>query len=275
VFTDVVPTASSPSPLTRRGLLARRALRRFLYSQMAMRSAVMIALGKEAPLVRFTVEDDPPSVYLVFRIAPSEVSRLAPDLALPADLRLTPVRCLAGDEPEHLLTLNVYRVSGITNGMRAEWSVYVDDGRGRPRYLVVDARSSGRSMDPVDVITPASRVEHRVEGDVVSLAVGPPDEAFEASFSIPHEAAKAVSAPEWITANDEIYWANGISDRTFYDGGLADASQVSVDPAAVKVDDRTRWASYVEPVPHRVLVFREAIEFVVSPWSNVEDLARR
>jgi hypothetical protein len=250
-------------------------LRRFLYSQMAMRSAVMIAIGREAPLVRFTVEDDPPSVYLVFRIAPEAVDRLAEDLALPPGLRLAPVRCLAGDEPEHLLTLNVYRVSGITNGMRAEWSVYVEDGSGRRRYLIVDARSSGRSMDPVDVITPASRVEHRLDGDVVSLVVGPPGEAFEASFAIPGDATKVPSSPEWITANDEIYWANGISDRTFYDGGLADADQLTVDPATVKVDDRTRWADYVEPIPHRVLVFREAIEFVVSPWSNVDDLARR
>jgi len=263
------------APLTRRRLLLRRALRRFLYSQMAMRSAVMIALGREAPLVRFTVEDDPPSVYLVFRVEPDAVDRLAAELDLPSGLRLAPMRCLADDGPAHLLTLNVYRVSGITNGTRAEWSVYVDDGSGRTRYLIVDARSSGRSMDPVDVITPASRVEHRREGDVVSLAVGPAGEAFEASFTIPHDAARVASAQEWTTANDEIYWANGISDRTFYDGGLADADQVLVDPATVQLTDRTRWAAYVEPVPHRVLVFREAIEFVVSPWANVDELARR
>lgn len=273
MFTGAVP--APPSTLTTRGLLLRRALRRLLYSQMAMRSAARIAIGREAPLVRFTVEDDPPSVYLVFRIRPADRSRLLQDLGLPAGLRLAQVQCLAGDEPEHLMTLNVYRVSGITNGMRAEWSVYVEDGQGRPRYLVVDARSSGRSMDPVDVITPASRVDHRLDGDVVSTVVGPPGETFEASFSIPQEAVKAVSAPEWITANDEIYWANGIADRTFYDGGLADADQLAVDPTTVTVSDRTRWAGYLEPVPHRVLVFRQAIEFVVSPWANVDELARR
>ncbi len=225
--------------------------------------------------MRFTVEADPPSVYLVFRIAPSERARLTQDLALPGHLQLAPIRCLADDEPEYLLTLNVYRVSGITNGRRAEWSVYVDDGRGRPRYLVVDARSSGRSMDPVDIITRASRVEHRRDGGLVSLVVGPEGEALEASVPTPQEAPKAASAIEWITANDAIYWSNGISDRTFYDGGLADAEQVAIDPTTVTVIDRTRWAGYLEPGPHRVLVFREAIEFVVSPWSNVDELARR
>jgi len=261
--------------LTRRGLLLRRVLRRFLYSQMAVRSAVMIAVGREAPLVRFTVEDDPPSVYLVFRIRSDALAALATELALPGGLRLTPVRCLAGDEPAHVITLNVYRVSGITNGLRAEWSVYVDDGGGRPRYLVVDARSSGRSMDPVDVITPASRVEHRREGDVVTFAIGPAGEDIEATIPVPPGGGRAVSAPEWICANDEIFWANGVSDRTFYDGGLADADEVAVDPSTVTVTDRSRWARFVDPVPHRVLVLREAIEFVVSPWANIDDLARR
>lgn len=254
------------------GLRGRRFLRRFLYSQMAMRSAVMIAIGKEAPLVRFTVEADPPSVYLVFRIRESERDRLLTDLALPGGFTLAPIRCLAGDEPEHLLTLNVYRVSGITNGLRAEWSVYVHDAEGVPRYLVVDARSSARSMDPVDVLTKASRVEHARSGDTVTMLIGPDGETFRAELEVPSDAPRVASAPEWTTANDSIYWGNGVCDRTFYDAGLADADQVSVAGDTVKVQDDTRWAQYLEPVPARVLVYRRAIEFVVSPWANLPDL---
>ena len=41
------------------------------------------------------------------------------------------------DEPEYLLTLNVYRVSGITNGLRAEWSTYIAD----PDGTTVELRS--------------------------------------------------------------------------------------------------------------------------------------
>lgn len=263
-----------PHSVSRAGLFGRRALRRFLYAQMAIRSAIMIALGREQPLVRFTVEDDPPSVYLVFRIRESERDRFLAAADLPEGTELAPLRCLAGDEPEYLLTLNVYRVSGITNGRRAEWSTYVEDDQGVPRYMIVDARSSGRSMDPVDVITPASRVDYRREGDEYSMVLGPHGETFEATFTVPDDAPALPSAPEWNTANDDIYWRNGIHDRTFYDAGLADADQVVLDPATVKIVDDTRWAPFIEPTPVRVLVFRRAIEFVVSPWANIDDLAR-
>ena len=258
--------------LSRRGLRGRRALRRFLYSQLAMRSAVMIALGREEPLVRFTVEADPPSVYLVFRIRESERERLQADLALPPGFALAPLRCLRDDDPEFLLTLNVYRVSGITNGMRAEWSVYVDDGSGHPRYLVVDARSSTRSMDPVDVLTAPSRVDHERIGDRVSMTIGPDAEAFRADIPVPADAPRAVTAPEWATANDRIYWRNGVCDRTFYDAGLADADQVEVAGAEVALHDDSAWAGYVDATPVRVLVYRQAIEFVVSPWANLREL---
>lgn len=264
-----------PHSLSGRGLLGRRALRRFLYAQMAMRSAIMIALGREDPLVRFTVEDDPPSVYFVFRIRADARDRLLADLGLPEGTQLAPIRCLADEEPEYLLTLNVYRVSGITNGLRAEWSIYVEDEAGVPRYMVIDARSSGRSMDPVDVLTPASRVEHRRLGDAITMTIGPESTAFRASFSVPTDAPTVVSSHEWTTSNDTIYWRNGIHDRTFYDAGLAAPDQVAVDPATVEIDDRSPWAEYVEPTPVTVLVFRQAIEFVVSPWANVDELARR
>lgn len=258
--------------VSRRGLRGRRFLRRFLYSQMALRSAVMIAIGKEAPLVRFTVEADPPSVYLVFRIRASERERLLSDLALPSGFTLAPIRCLADDVPDYLLTLNVYRVSGITNGLRAEWSAYVHDAEGVPRYLIVDARSSTRSMDPIDVMTKASRVEHARRGDTITMTIGPDGESFCAELEVPADAQRVASAPEWTTANDSIYWANGVCDRTFYDAGLADADQVEVPADTVKLQDDTRWAQYLEPVPARVLVYRRAIEFVVSPWANLPDL---
>ena len=50
------------NPLSRRGRLGRNLLKRFIYSQMAIRNAFMIAIGREKPLLPFTVEKDPPSV---------------------------------------------------------------------------------------------------------------------------------------------------------------------------------------------------------------------
>ncbi len=260
--------------LSRRERRGRVFLKRFMYSQLALRSAVMIALGRELPLVTFTVEADPPSVYLVFALRPDAIEPLVEDARLPDGMTLAPVRCLEDDEPRHLMALNVYRVSGITNGRRAEWSVFVHEPDGTPRYMVLDARSSSRSMDPVDLFTRASRVDHVRDGDQITMTIGPEADAFRATIDTT-DATPAVNAPDWVTANDRIYWGNGICDRTFYDAGLADASMVQVPASAVTVADESPWAEYLEPTPVATLVFTQAIEFVVSPWENVGRLEDR
>ncbi len=266
--------AALAKPLTRRGRLGRRLLKRFLYSQMALRQALMIVLGREHPLIRFTVESDPPSVYYVFRLRSEAIPGLCRRLGLPAQFDSAPIRCLATDEPAHLLTLNVYRVSGLANGLRAEWSIYVADRAGKPRYMVVDARSSTGSMDPVSVITRASRVVHERTGDTVFTSVGDGDEKFEATLRLPAGDSGEVvaSAAEWATANDYIYWGNGICDRTFYDAGLAAANQIDVPAKAAAISDHSPWGQLVHPEPVHILVFRDAIEFVVSPWENLDRL---
>lgn len=260
--------ASSRHTLSPRGRRGRVALKRFMYAQLALRSAVMIALGREQPLVSFTVEEDPPSVYLVFEVRADVVDSLISRLGLPPGMEPAPLRCLADDEPRYLLALNVYRVSGITNGRRAEWSVFVAEPDGTPRYMVIDARSSSRSMDPVDLFTKASRVDHRREGDTIAMTVGGAGRAFEATIDV-SGSTPATNAPEWVSANDRIYWGNGICDRTFYDSGLAAPQLRSVPVDAVEISDQSPWADLVEPEPVAVLLFDEAIEFVVSPWENV------
>ena len=45
----------------------RRALKRFIYSQLTLRESLLIGFGRSKPLVSFRVEADPPSVYLNFR----------------------------------------------------------------------------------------------------------------------------------------------------------------------------------------------------------------
>jgi len=264
--------------LTARELRKRRILRRFLYSQLALRQGLLIALGRESPLVPFTVEADPPSVYWVFRLRDGIADSLPGRLGLPTGITPVAVRVLPDDERQFLLTLNVYRVSGITNGMRAEWSIYVDDPHtGVPRYLVLDARSSTRSMDPVDVFTPASTVRHERDGRQLTTTVGDRPGGFECRLTLPDAMSDLPSvscAPEWVSANDNIYWSNGVCDRTFYDAGLAHPSMIRLGADDVSIDDGSRWADFIEPDPAHVLVYRQAIEFVVSPWDNIEQLAR-
>ena len=264
--------AALAKPLSRAGRLGRKALKRFLYGQMALMQGFLIAIGKEKPYVRFTVEADPPSIYWVFRLKPEVVDGLGRRLGLPAGFESTPMRCTVNDAPAHLLTLNVYRVSGLAKGIRAEWSMYVADADGAPRYMVVDARSSKGSMDPVDVITRSSRVEHVRVGDVVTTMVGEPGSSFAATVTMPNpdDGTSIAPAPEFVTANDYIYWGNGICDRTFYDKGMAFPSQLVLPGEGAVFTDETPWAQLVEPEPAHVVVFRDAIELVVSPWHNLD-----
>lgn len=267
-----LPLRPLAKPLTRRGLLGRKALKKFLYSQMALRTGFMIAIGREQPYVRFTVEADPPSIYWLFRIREDAVAGLVSRLGLPAEMKLAPIRSVADEEPGYFLTLNVYRVSGIANGLRAEWSIYVDTGDGIPRYMVVDARSSQASMDPVDVITKKSRVEHVRDGLTVTTTVGPPEEAFTSTIVLPAEQDRVyvAGAPEFGAANDLIYWGNGICDRTFYDASMAAPRQIRV--TGTTMHDGTPWAQIVESEPVHVLVFCDPIALVVSPWENLARL---
>ncbi len=254
--------------LSRLGRLGRTILKRFMYSQMAIYSGLRIAIGKDHPLVQFKVEQDPPSIYWVYRIKPSEIDNLAQKLGIPPEFSLCPIRCLDTDEAAYLLAVNAYRVSGLINGFRAEWSVFVRDSTNTPRYMIVDARSSNTSMDPVNIITKASTVVHKREGNTIYTQIGEGDHAFISTIILPDHLPSVNSSAEWVSANDYIYWGNGICDRTFYNASLADAEQSLVDSKNSVIKDGTFWAQLVEPDPVHILKLDNAIEFVVSPWEN-------
>lgn len=230
----------------------------------------MIAIGKEQPLMKFTIEKDPPSIYWVYKIKSSEIGNLAQKLGIPPQFSLCPIKCLDTDEPEYLMTVNAYRVSGLANGIRAEWSVFVKESANIPRYMVVDARSSQFSMDPVSVITRASTVVHERTGNRIRTQIGDGENAFISEITLPDLAANVSSAAEWVSANDHIFWGNGISDRTFYNAGLADTKQLRIGSEHAVIQDGSYWGTLVEPDPVHILVLDSAIELVISPWENVE-----
>jgi hypothetical protein len=257
--------------LSKLGRLGRSILKRFMYSQMTVYSGLRIIFGKDQPHVQFTVEVDPPSVYWVYRIKPSEIDALKAKLRIPPNLELCPIRCLDTDEPTYYLALNAYRVSGLVNGIRAEWSVFVrDETTTTPRYMIVDARSSTASMDPVSIITKKSTVLHKREGNVIRTQIGDGADAFVSTITLPEQSPSVHSSAEWVTANDYIYWLNGVCDRTFYNAGLANTKVSLVSSKNAAITDGTFWAQFVEPEPVHILILNNAIEFVVSPWENVD-----
>ncbi|MFT5202372.1 MAG: hypothetical protein ACI9C1_001760 [Candidatus Aldehydirespiratoraceae bacterium] len=257
-----------PVPLTKWKRRGRVAAKRFLYSQLLFKDAILVLLGREKPLVRFTVENDPPSIYLNFAIREDQVEAFERYIAVP--MPLAPMACLDTDEPYYCLTLNMYRVSGLATGIRAEWSTYVFDSDGVPRYMVVDAECEKGTLDSVDLFTVKGHVGYTAnDGDLELFAGASATSELRCTVTIPPDAPSARSAHQWVTANDYIYWRNGVCDRTFYDAGLADAAMVELDPATATITDSSQWADFLEPHPRSVLAFTKSIEFAMSPWWNL------
>ena len=253
-------------------LFMRRLTKAVLYTPMALFDTLRIPLRRAQPHVEFTVEADPPSVYYNFRVKKSRLEAFKRYLDLPEDLPLIPICCVEGDKPDYLLTLNVYRVSGVTNGVRAEFSTYIADAKGIPRYMVVEARDHQGSMDPVNIITRPSLVEQTRDSDaMVSVVESNDGGLFKARA--PQKAFD--SAPyvrlhgQWMEANDFIYWRNGVRDRCYYDAGMANPKVRGLDPVSVELIDETHWAEFLAPRPKHVLVYENAMHFVIVPWENL------
>lgn len=252
-------------------LRLRVALKRLIYSMLYFGEMFQLMLGRTKPLVHFRVEETPPSVYFNFEINAQDVEGLQEELDLP--LPLTRIRCLDGEDPFYCLTLNIYRVSGLANGIRAEWSVYVEDSQGTPRYLVIEAQADAGSIDSVNLITKAKEVTHvEQHGSLDSVAVAEDGGRFSSSCRSRESGPVARIAAEWIEANDYIYWLSGVCDRTFYDSGMARPTARLVEPTNLTIQDTTRWGKKVLPEPKHVIVYENAIEFAMSPWWNLDDL---
>ncbi|MEP5765556.1 MAG: hypothetical protein ABJ308_13240 [Halieaceae bacterium] len=252
---------------------SRRIFKRILYPIVALSEALGIVLGKSQPRLSFVVEAEPPSTYLNFVIKSEALESFREYINIPADLPLSPMRCIDGEQEDYLLTLNIYRVSGIASGIRAEWSTYISDHQGIRRYMVLEARSSNPSVDAVELIVGGSRVEHDRQGDILSsVAESQSGELFSSDCDIAEldSAPYVAIAGEWLEANDYIYWRNGLCDRAFYEAGMANPKVRNLTGDAVSIDDQTHWAQFVEPRPKHTLIYETPLEFVLMPWRNLE-----
>jgi hypothetical protein len=257
-------------PTTNPSRTGRRFLKRFLYSQMSLMDAVAIVLGKTQPRVPFTVKAEPSSVYFNFRVRPEQHDAFTRYCNLPDGFVITPIQCRKGEQADTLLTLNVYEVTGIARGIRAEWSTYIRDPQGVPRYMVLEAQSSEYSMDPVDVITRKGRVEHSSNtAQITTLVAALGGGLFQATVPLTNASDCTDIHSEWVSANDYIYWRNGICDRTFYDTGLAYPTASLIPSNDARISDQTHWAPFLEPIPKHIVQIRNAIDFVIIPWSNI------
>lgn len=253
-----------------------RLAKRFMYGTLTIQSGIDVFMGKEQPLLKFRVLEDPPSIFINYLVPPDKVAALTSYLNLPNGLALTPISIIEGEEPQIYLSLNIYAVDGLRgllSGNRAEWSVYASKIGDRPSYVVVDAKASVLTLDSVNWFTEGTELRHGPTADgIYSFAESDDGTSFESLISQAglDAAVEVYTEPRWVAANDRIYWGNGVADRTYYDGNFVDVPVLSVDPAALTYADSTVWIQFVDPVPANVLVFQTGFELVITPWYNLD-----
>lgn len=257
-----------PSPKFSRLFL--RIIHRYMFFGMHLQNAILTLFGKVENNIPFTVVADPASVYLNFRIKPDQLESFTRYISLPAGIELSPIQCLEGEDADYLLTANIYEVTGLTKGMRCEWSTYIKDADGIPRYMVLEARASKRSMDPIDFITPKSRVEHEMtDTTITSVVESNEGKLFRATIQRNPDAPTVRVHGQWIEANDYIYWRNGVIDKTYYGAGFAKGLMKSYTSSDLEIDDQTHWAAFIEASPKHIFQCEEALTFSVVMWANV------
>jgi hypothetical protein len=243
--------------------------------------------GAEEPLVRFDITTDRvPSIFVNFSVPNEKAGAFEAALRLPKNLMLARSKATARQPARYLLSLNIYESPDVLTGqrsIRAEWSTYVKDRNDpdsdRHYFFVVDVDSSSQSLNPVDLFTPPTPMDYRVEdGKLVAdikrtAADGSLEGKFYVEFGLPAPNAPVVRLHDpWLLANDRVYWRNGVYDLVSYNGALLAGDVVEADPKSLVIKDDTSWSQFVDATPSQVLVFRKPLQFVLHPWYNVEEL---
>jgi hypothetical protein len=224
-------------------------------------------LGRDDAYVGFRVANDStPSTSYSFEI--TDPDALEASLDLPAGQSLARTKPLEDGAEGYYLTVSVYEVENAIEGTRAEWSVYVDDGSGRPHQQVLDLMTADVGIDPVSIVNLPSEVRHSLEGGVVTTRLSSAGITFDASFETAGATDQKPSL-NWIESGDNVCYANGICDKFYYDAETLDTPVHR--PAGVTVNEfSTPWSEFVSATPSIVFYRDNAQQYAVKRWHNLK-----
>ncbi len=167
----------------------------------------------------------------------------------------------------------------MSQGARAEWSVFVNDpAGGEPRFLVVQAAAESISADSVNLLTPPEPVSHILKIDAIDSYVGVVDKAtgeestyFSSRIRWPQLPESLVSFHrEFVAANDYIFWGNGVADRGLHNATVHNRNAVFIESDQISLVDNSRWSEYINAAPVHTVVYRNPLDIVISPWWNLD-----
>jgi hypothetical protein len=223
-------------------------------------------LGQGDAYVGSRVDNETPSTFYNFEI--TDPSGLEAALDLPAGHSLAPIRIFEDGAEGYYLTLSVLQFEDAIEGMRAQWSVYVDDGSGRPQQRVIDLMTADVGIDPVSIINLPSEVRHSLAAGVLSTRLSSAAITFDASFNTAGAEDEALTM-NWVEAGDNVCYANGVCDKFYYNAETLDtpvhrAADVTVNAFA------TPWSQFVSATPSIVFYRDNAQQYAVKRWHNLK-----
>jgi hypothetical protein len=255
-------------------------LKNLTHGMDAVDHAAGVGTGANDPWMSFEVGGSSNSIFVNYELSNEEQVAAFERNVLPDGFRLAPIRILESDAPAYFLVLNVYGSSGgLVTGARAEWSVFVHDPEAdHPRFLVVQAAAAALSADPVNLLTDPEPVTHELQDDRivshVGVKPGPSDAEqtyWRSSIAWPQDPGQTVGfAREFVAANDRIYWGNGVCDRVLYNASAHNRPAVLIPDRDIEIIDATVWKEYLKPRPTHAFVYLNPLEFVISPWWNLD-----
>ncbi|MBT4522723.1 MAG: hypothetical protein HOC23_22215 [Halieaceae bacterium] len=275
LFVATLSGVSLSQALTPKEVQTLMGLKASVYGELAYRQAQLSKVGQANPNLTFRVEATPPFLYINFIVPDERATALSREIGMPPGLSLSKIQLTEDGNSHYYITLNIYLASGVAAGYRAEWSTYVkqdNDPDATPRFMVVEARSSTPSGDPVNLYTDPSRVDYSVKNNLTKTHVDSDDETFfRASFTIPQQPFMEKITREWAESNDKIFWGNGVYDKAYYNATLVNSDMISIYNGEIAIEDTTRWSKYIDPTPDTVLLSTGPVELVVGLRENLTD----
>jgi hypothetical protein len=208
---------------------------------------------------------------------------------------MVPFRVMDGDPLRYLMVLNIYNavegLGGLVTGGRAEWSVFVKcvataqcvEETEEPRFLVIEARSTANSVDstgepPYFFVDGEPSLSHElVAGNLVS-SVGVGGGYFTSSIPWPQPAGPPPGGThvpfdrDFMPANDFIFWANAVADKTQFNSTTLNRDGAVVATGDFTFADNSFWgqSDYLKETPLNVVVYLNQQDIVISPWWNLD-----
>ncbi len=80
----------SAEPATNPAFDFHRLAKRFMYGTLTIQSGIDVFMGREQPLLKFNVLEDPPSIFINYVVAPDKVGALTSYLKTGFELVISP-----------------------------------------------------------------------------------------------------------------------------------------------------------------------------------------